>query len=269
MPGFVSRASGFVSPDCRIPAPGLRSGYLAARKEVATPRKSAKLASDEPIPTGGRVRRGSVARPVKWIGWAAAVASVAFAAGFLMFARAVADYVPGSPPPRADAIVVLTGGELRLVAGARLLKEGRGQRLLISGVNPQTTHADLKRLSGLPERLFAARVDVDYAHTTSGNAEETSAWAKAKGYTRLIIVTSSYHMPRSLTEFGRAMPGVVLIPHPVVSSRLNARRWWADRFTARVLLGEYVRFLPSAARYGFARLLRWQGSAVAARAAHG
>jgi hypothetical protein len=57
----------------------------------------------------------------------------------------------------------------------------------------------------------------------------------------------------------------------VVPDRLNARRWWADAFTARVLLAEYVKFLPSAARYGLARLLRWDGSAVAgkAHAAHG
>jgi uncharacterized SAM-binding protein YcdF (DUF218 family) len=189
---------------------------------------------------------------------------LAFAAGFVAFARAVAGYVPGLPPQRADAIVVLTGGEQRLLAGARLLKEGRGARLLISGVNPQTSHADLKRLSGIPERLFAARVDVDYAHTTSGNADETRAWAKAKGYRRLIVVTASYHMPRSLAELGRAMPDVVFVPHAVVPNRINARRWWADAYTARVLLAEYVKFLPSAARYGLARLLWRERSAVAA-----
>jgi uncharacterized SAM-binding protein YcdF (DUF218 family) len=207
-----------------------------------------------------------VARPAKWIGAAAVAGLLAFAAGFAMFARAVAGYEPDAPQQRADAIVVLTGGELRLRAGARLLDEGRGARLLISGVNPQTSRHDLKRLSGLSERLFAARVDVDYAHTTSGNADETRAWAKAKGYTRLIIVTSSYHMPRSLTELGRAMPDVDLVPHAVVPNRLKAGRWWTDPFTTRVLLAEYVKFLPSAARYGLARLLRWEGSAVAGRA---
>jgi uncharacterized SAM-binding protein YcdF (DUF218 family) len=183
-----------------------------------------------------------------------------------MFARAVAGYVPGMPPQRADAIVVLTGGELRLLAGARLLKEGRGARLLISGVNEQTSHQDLRRLSGLPDRLFAARVDVDYAaQTTSGNAHETKAWAKAKGYTKLIVVTASYHMPRSLKELARTMPGATLIPHPVVPARIHANAWWTDPYTARVLLAEYVKFLPSAARYGAARLWRWDDSAVAAK----
>lgn len=187
------------------------------------------------------------------------------AAGFVVFARTVAGYLPGSVALRADGIVVLTGGELRLLAGARLLKEGRAARLLISGVNPLTSRRDLRRLSGLSERFFAARVDIDYANTTIDNAEETKAWAAAKGYRKLIVVTSSYHMPRSLTELSRAMPHVVLVPYPVVPSRFKARRWWTDGFTTRVLLAEYAKLLPSAARYGADRLRRWGGAALAAR----
>lgn len=205
-------------------------------------------------------------RRVAWVVAAAATALLVFGAGFVVFARTVASYVP-EPPSRADAIVVLTGGELRLMAGARLLKEGRGARLLISGVNAQTSREDLRRLSGLPPRLFSSRVDVDYAaHTTSGNADETKAWARSRGYTKLIVVTSSYHMPRSLIELRRTMPGITLVPHPVVSSKIHAARWWSDPFTARVLLAEYMKLLPSAARYGAARLLRWEDSAVAAKA---
>jgi uncharacterized SAM-binding protein YcdF (DUF218 family) len=206
-----------------------------------------------------------VTRRVAWVVAAAATALLVFGAGFVAFARTVASYVPDLPP-RADAIVVLTGGEFRLMAGARLLKDGRGARLLISGVNPQTSREDLRRLSGLPPWLFSARVDIDYAaHTTSDNADETRTWAKSRGYTRLIVVTSSYHMPRSLMELRRTMPDITLLPHPVVSNKIHAARWWSDPFTARVLLGEYVKLLPSAARYGAARLLRWDDSAVAAR----
>jgi uncharacterized SAM-binding protein YcdF (DUF218 family) len=188
------------------------------------------------------------------------------AAGFVMFARAVAGYLPGASAPRADGIVVLTGGDLRLSAGVRLLKEGRGARLLISGVNPQTSRQDLRRLSGLSHRLFSARVDIDFAHTTIGNAEETKAWAAAKGYRKLIVVTSSYHMPRSLTELARAMPGVTLTPYAVVPTRFKHKRWWTDGFTTRVLLDEYAKFLPSAARYGVARVWRWGTMAAASHA---
>jgi uncharacterized SAM-binding protein YcdF (DUF218 family) len=193
------------------------------------------------------------------------MALLAFAAGFVVFARTVASYEPG-PVPRADAIVVLTGGELRLTAGARLLREGRGARLLISGVNPMTSRDDLRRVSGLSPRLFSSRVDVDYAaHTTSGNADGTKAWVASKGFTRLIVVTSSYHMPRSLMELRRTMPRITLLPHPVVSNRVHAAQWWMDPYTARVLLGEYMKLLPSAARFGAARLLRWEESAAVAK----
>jgi uncharacterized SAM-binding protein YcdF (DUF218 family) len=188
---------------------------------------------------------------------------LAFCAGFIAFARAVAHFAPAANE-RADAIVVLTGGELRVGAGARLLIEGRGSKLLISGVNRQTSPEDLKRISGLPDQLFSCCVDIDYeAHTTSDNADQASAWVRRRSFKRLIVVTSNYHMPRSLAEMRRTMPGVKLVPHPVSSHRLQPQRWWSDAFTARVLFGEYVKFLPAAARYSAARLLRWDSPAHA------
>jgi uncharacterized SAM-binding protein YcdF (DUF218 family) len=208
-------------------------------------------------------------RPARWIALVAAAAVLAFGAGFVLFARAVAQYLPLSGG-RADGIVVLTGGELRVGAAARLLIDGRGTKLLISGVNRQTGLEDLKRVSGLTDRLFSCCVDIDYeAHSTSDNADQASAWAEANRFKRIIVVTSSYHMPRSLTELRRTMPGVELIPHPVISHRLHTKRWWTDAYTARVLLAEYVKFLPAAARYRIARLLRWDGFTLAGARAHG
>jgi uncharacterized SAM-binding protein YcdF (DUF218 family) len=205
-----------------------------------------------------------VARPVRWFVLVVGVAALAFVAGFVVFAAAVAHYVPAANE-RADAIVVLTGGEQRVGAGARLLTEGRGAKLLISGVNRQTSPEDLKRISGLTDRLFSCCVDIDYeALTTSDNADQAGTWARHGRFKRLIVVTSSYHMPRSLTELRRTLPGVKLVPHPVFSHRLQTRHWWTDAFTTRVLLGEYLKFLPAAARYSVARLLRWDSAARAA-----
>ena len=203
-----------------------------------------------------------MARPLVLIGAILGGLTLVFAAGFFLFARTVAHYGP-VPVKRAEAIVVLTGGELRLVAAAKLLTEGRGARLLISGVNPQTPPESLQRVSGLPPKLFACCVDIDYALTTADNAEQIRAWAEAKGFKRLIVVTSSYHMPRSLAELRRRMPNAALVPYAVVPHSLRPERWWADPYTARVLLWEYVKFLPSAARYGIARLLSWDGKALA------
>ena len=187
---------------------------------------------------------------------AAGFALFVFLGGFVVFASSITHYAVVAGV-RADGIVVLTGGEHRLSEAARLLAEGRGTRLLISGVNRATTRHDLHRKSGLSPAMFE-RVDVGYAaHDTSGNAEETKAWAAAHGFSRLIIVTSSYHMPRSLTEIGRAMPATALIPYPVVSANFRTERWWMHGATARLLLFEYVKFLPSAASFCVARLLGW------------
>lgn len=194
---------------------------------------------------------------------AAGAGIILFAVGFVIFASATNRFAPAASE-RADGIVVLTGGEHRLSEAARLLTEGRGRRLLISGVNRITSREDLLRKSGLDTRLFGCCVDVGYAaHDTMGNATETREWAATRGFGKLIVVTSSYHMPRSLVELSRAMPDVTLLPYPVVSPHLRDARWWSHVGIARLLLSEYVKFLPSAARYGLARLVRWENAAVA------
>jgi uncharacterized SAM-binding protein YcdF (DUF218 family) len=205
-----------------------------------------------------------VARAGKLIAAAAGAIVLAFLAGFLVFASRVAPNTPASVE-RADGIVVLTGGSHRLPEAARLLADGRGNRLLISGANRITSRDDLHRKSGISRELFEHRVDIGYdAQDTGGNADETMQWAAEKRFTRLIIVTSSYHMPRSLAELGRVLPNVTLIPYPVVAQGFRKERWWREPAIARILFSEYVKFLPSAARLGVARLLRTlDGSAFA------
>jgi uncharacterized SAM-binding protein YcdF (DUF218 family) len=189
--------------------------------------------------------------------------------GFVMFATSVMRE-PAVSKSRADGIVVLTGGQTRIAEGSRLLKEGWGERLLISGVNPQTRRATLQRLSGLEKQKFACCVDVDNAADTVGNAAETRKWSNALNYNRLIIVTASYHMPRSLAELARAMPDKELIPHPVVPKNLRRNAWWLDPWITRLLLSEYVKFLPAAARLAFVRALDpWSPGAVTADAGSG
>jgi uncharacterized SAM-binding protein YcdF (DUF218 family) len=192
---------------------------------------------------------------------AMAVSAGLFAVGFLLFALTVTQESSG-PEASADGIVVLTGGEQRILEGARLLRLGRARRLLISGVNARTSRDDIQRLTGLSEAGFACCVDLGYrARDTVGNAEEARAWAAERRYASLIVVTSSYHMPRSLAELSLALPAVTLVPHPVAP---RAGHWWLSPGTARALVSEYVKFLPAAARVATARLVRgWEGSSLA------
>lgn len=185
-----------------------------------------------------------------------AVLALALTAGFYVFAMTVG-HVVRQDTPRADGIVVLTGGEDRVATGIQLITAGHGRRLLISGAHPKTgTPADIRRRLGGNLAVFNCCVDLGHdAVDTVGNAAEARDWAEARGYRSLIVVTSSYHMPRSLAEFARSMPDVQLIPYPVPSRTLRITHWWQHQPTARLLVGEYLKFLTSAARLGVSRII--------------
>lgn len=184
--------------------------------------------------------------------------------GFVAFAFVVMRD-PEATTAKADGIVVLTGGETRILEGARLLRAGHADRLLISGVNRHTGRQDLIRLSGLEQAQFNCCVDIGYtALNTIGNANETRSWVEAMRYDTLIIVTSSYHMPRSIAELARELPNTTLIAHPVQPPGFSEGAWWLRPRTARVLASEYLKFLPAAARYAASRVIGpWGESSMA------
>jgi len=172
-----------------------------------------------------------------------AIAIFLYAAGFFVFVANLP--VPMMHPRPAQGIVALTGGDERLAAAVNLLETHQAQRLLISGVHPATTKEELKRLSH-GGRRFDCCADLGYAaENTRGNAEEAATWARAHRFRSLIVVTARYHMPRSLTEFQAAMPGVALEPYPVEPQDIDLNGWWHDTRALRVLQSEYAKYLAS------------------------
>ena len=75
------------------------------------------------------------------------IAVAGFIAGFIAFALSATTIQPPSTE-RADAIVVVTGGEERINVALGLLRQGDGRRLLISGVNPRTSKNAIRDLTG-------------------------------------------------------------------------------------------------------------------------
>jgi uncharacterized SAM-binding protein YcdF (DUF218 family) len=193
-----------------------------------------------------------------------ALGAAALVFGFVMFAVSVTREDAASSD-RADGIVVLTGGDNRIEAGAKLMAERRAKRMLISGVNRKVSREEMQRLLGIDKQIFNCCVDLGYeALDTVGNADETRTWANSNNYTRLIIVTSRYHMPRSLAELALAMPGVTLLPYAVTPRHFPETAWWLHPATTRVLLSEYLKFLPAVARLTAQRIIDWRdGRSVA------
>jgi uncharacterized SAM-binding protein YcdF (DUF218 family) len=137
--------------------------------------------------------------------------------------------------PHADAIVVLGGvvrdsrGDPRSIEwsesadrfekGVFLLQAGRANALLFTGgpldwVRDGYTEGDAMRSAagnfGLdPSSIYVVRG----AATTADEARRVSSFAREKGWKRLILVTSAFHMRRAAMLFRRE--GLSVIPFPV------------------------------------------------------
>jgi uncharacterized SAM-binding protein YcdF (DUF218 family) len=172
-----------------------------------------------------------------------------FAAGFVHFVSSMS--TTETPPGRnADGIVVLTGAAFRISDALALLAEGRGKRLLISGVNPTTRAQEISRLMPEHQRWFSCCVDLDRsAVNTIGNAVETRRWVIAQGFQSLIVVTSNFHMPRAMAELEHQLPGVTLVPYAVISERVPVEAWWNNPSTAKLLFSEYLKYLAAPVRH--------------------
>ncbi|MDP3254975.1 MAG: YdcF family protein [Bosea sp. (in: a-proteobacteria)] len=168
--------------------------------------------------------------------------------GYIRFASAIVSREPMAVP-RTDAIVVVTGGSQRVGDAIGLLGAERGARLLISGVNEKTGREELAKLNPSARELLSCCVDLDYrARNTIGNAIEARRWVRNHGFRSLLVVTSNYHMPRTIAEFSHAMPGLRLVPHPVVTDQIDTAGWWHRWSAIRVLLPEYAKYLAARLR---------------------
>ncbi len=191
------------------------------------------------IKAGGLVVGGALALALLWC------------MGFLWFVAVVPARVDDADT-RTDAIVVLTGGSERLTTGIDLLQQGAARRLFISGVHRGVEVGDILKLARSGRSDLADGIVLGYAaDDTLGNASETARWVADEQVGSLRLVTGAYHMPRSLAEFRRVLPGVTIIPHPVFPDAVKSREWWRWPGTATLLATEYSKYLAAEIRHWF------------------
>jgi uncharacterized SAM-binding protein YcdF (DUF218 family) len=193
-------------------------------------------------------RRAASSLAVQSVLVAGGVFAFLFGAGFIAFV-ATLDRDEQDPAGRADGIVALTGGAQRIGDAIDLLAKGYGRRLLITGVNERTSREEIARLNPRQRRLVDCCVDLDHrARNTIGNAAETRRWAERNDFRSLIVVTSNYHMPRTLIELRNVLPQGEKVPFAVVTEGTQADSWWKSPASTRLLASEYVKFLAAWAR---------------------
>jgi uncharacterized SAM-binding protein YcdF (DUF218 family) len=140
-------------------------------------------------------------------------------------------------PSHADVIVCLAGedGENRALVAAELFKMGMAPGILVTGGLDRSPH-----LGALPTTtllygrgiVFDRIVTDASAANTREQAVNTIDKAQRRGWKRLILVASAYHMPRAYLTFLKALQDaraadVCVVPAAVLG---------ADRFTERLAL---------------------------------
>ncbi len=195
-----------------------------------------------------RMRRGAAKRVFRNAAGLMLLLLLLWLIGLWRFAAAIPKEV-ASPDQSTDAIVVLTGGSLRVEGGLHLLAEGKAKKLFISGVYRGVDVTELLRVSRQsPDSVACCVVLGHAADNTLGNARETAQWMAAEGYHSLRLVTASYHMPRSMLEFTRAMPDTEIVPNPVFPEFMNRVPWWTSRRSALLVASEYSKYLAALVR---------------------
>ncbi len=123
---------------------------------------------------------------------------------------------PPLPPRRA--VEVAEGGD-RLLTGLRLLRQQRAPLLVTSGGWVSFTSGD----PGLPEAIWARDLAEELgvpperillnpgSRNTAEEARDIGALGRRRNWRRILLVTSAYHLPRSLESFQRHS-GLEVIP---------------------------------------------------------
>jgi uncharacterized SAM-binding protein YcdF (DUF218 family) len=159
--------------------------------------------------------------------------AVLWAIGFGWFAASVVTMTPQNPNEKTDAIIVLTGGDKRIVTGLDLLSTGMADKVFISGVHGAVSLPDITAKWGGDPSLITCCVTLGYqASTTSTNATESAQWIADQKISSIRLVTSNYHMLRSSLLFHQVLPLIKILHHPVSPDHFDPaqRQFWLLTF---------------------------------------
>jgi len=160
------------------------------------------------------------------------------------------EYIPEqsySVEMETDIIAVLTGGAMRLEEGLGAFANTKAKKILISGVGDGFTKKIL--LSKTNKNKYFKQIDPaniilgNIASNTTENALETKLFMDLNHYKSLRLVTSDYHMPRSLLIFKRIMPEVIVVSHPVYSKGFQKAGMYLSFPSIKIAAIEYNKTL--------------------------
>ena len=173
------------------------------------------------------------------------------------------DTFDGGQLPEVDAIVCLAGGRGRISAAGDLWfryweqasRDGDSARaplLYLSGMGERANWNTVKA-QVRPGVLQALTSDQVVVETESSNTVENALWlsryAHERGWRRILLMTSRYHMKRAWMIFERFLapnqeqPGVEIETLSVYQEPFEPGEWREDSQGVRVTVTEYLKYL--------------------------
>jgi uncharacterized SAM-binding protein YcdF (DUF218 family) len=173
------------------------------------------------------------------------------------------------PLQKSDAIFVLAGTRAeRLLEGYELYKAGYAPVMLLSPGRPEPGERILKERgisfplevelqrdaliqSGVPSQAVIA--DTGYADNTAQEAELLRRYVQSRGWKRVIVVTSKFHVRRTSFAFRRELDGTgcAVITRASRYDPADPANWWRTRADFRFAITEWQKLL--AYRLGLGR----------------
>ncbi len=170
------------------------------------------------------------------------------------------DTLDGAHLPPADSIVVLAGGRGRIAAAGDFWfryfeREESGAPvtspiLYISGMGPNSNWVTFEK-SIRPGVLKVMKPSNVVLETESKNTEENALWvvknARLRGWKRIVLMTSPYHMRRSKFMFAKVLEAADLkleLDTLTIYQEAFSAEEWRDSFNGvRVTIFEYLKWL--------------------------
>ena len=161
--------------------------------------------------------------------------------GFCLFAYKI-NHFDIDKNQKTDAIIVLTGGRNRITEAIKLFNNSQSEYLFISGVAKDINLNNIQNTHKIKINNTQNAIIGHNAENTVENAKETYNWIKENNIKSIRLVTSNYHIYRSLIEFKKHVKDTQILPHPVFSQYIE-KKWWKSWQTFSLIFKEYNKFI--------------------------
>ncbi len=173
---------------------------------------------------------------------------------FIPFALAI--YLsPQNPLQKADAIVVVSGGDTdsRITEGVKLYEQRWAPKIIFSGAAAEGDVSNALAMARIAITAGVPAEDIileEKSKTTVENAALSAKIIKDNGYKSIILVTSPYHQRRASDLFQKELgKDFAIINHSAKDVNWSKKNWWDNNVARYLTFGEvskiFVNFAQS------------------------